>query len=244
MAKRVDQPWASGPAEILVHGLTLVKDDSGVNRRLALIAIDNAVELAIKTFLSLPRRVTGLTLSRKRLDEVSESFPALLDTLEELASDRLEGVDLALIEWYHRLRNQLYHQGHGLSVERDKVEIYAELANVLFKNLFGTTVLESRGAGAELLGRYIELWSRLEAALGVIASEHTVTTDRPRTALDVVRILRSADVIPSEDYRQIETLRKLRNDLVHGMVDYRKGLTKESVTELETLVEKYEKRPR
>ncbi len=102
-----------------------------------MIAIDNAVELTIKTYLGLPKRITGLTISRKEFAEIAESFPSLLDAVEKYAQDKLAGVNLGEIEWYHRLRNQLYHQGNGLTVERDKVEVYAELANVLFKNLFG-----------------------------------------------------------------------------------------------------------
>jgi hypothetical protein len=47
-------PWASGPAEILRHGLGLLKSESDTNRRLAMISIDNAVELMIKTYLGLP----------------------------------------------------------------------------------------------------------------------------------------------------------------------------------------------
>src|SRR5579871_260256 len=124
-----DSPWASGPGEILRHGLGLLKKDSDTNRRLAMISIDNAVELTVKTFLGLPRRVTGLPISRKEFQEISESFPAMLDALEKYAADKLTGIDLGEIEWYHRLRNQLYHQGNGLTVERTKVEIYAQLAN-------------------------------------------------------------------------------------------------------------------
>jgi len=57
--------WASGPAEILRHGLRLLTIDSDVNRRQAMISIDNSVELMIKTYLGLPKRVTGLTITRK-----------------------------------------------------------------------------------------------------------------------------------------------------------------------------------
>jgi hypothetical protein len=53
-------PWVSGPAEILRHGLSLLKHDSDTNRRLVMISIDNAVELMVKTYLGLPKRVTGL----------------------------------------------------------------------------------------------------------------------------------------------------------------------------------------
>ncbi|MBA7579249.1 hypothetical protein ES708_21118 [subsurface metagenome] len=71
------QPWVTGPAEILEHGLSLLTEDSDKNRRLAMISIDNAVELAIKTYLGLPKRITGLKISRKEYSEISESFPLL-----------------------------------------------------------------------------------------------------------------------------------------------------------------------
>ncbi len=240
MTTRNEQPWASGPGEILLHGLKLLTEDSGTTRRLALIAIDNAVELIIKTYLSLPKRVTGLSIPRKRLEEISESFPSLLDELEGCAPDKLQGVDLASIEWYHRIRNQLYHQGFGLSVEREKVEIYAELANSLFKNLFGTSVIEDRKEGTELLGRFIQLWPRLESGLADIASDHTLTAGRPRTLLATVKFLREGHIFPKEELDEIERLRKLRNEVVHGMVDYRQVLDEKTVDRVEQLVHSLE----
>src|SRR5438309_790743 len=130
-------PWASGPGEILEHGISLLRSDSDASRRLAMLSIDNAVELMLKTYLGLPKRVTGLTISRNNYLDFNESFPKLLDAIEEFAKEKISGIDLGEVEWYHRLRNQLYHQGNGLTVEREKVRIYAELAKLLFKNLFG-----------------------------------------------------------------------------------------------------------
>ncbi|RZK65066.1 MAG: hypothetical protein EOO85_28840, partial [Pedobacter sp.] len=136
-------PWTNGPKEILKHGLDLIKKDSDTNRRLAIISIDNAVELMIKTFLGLPKRINGLKITRKEYEEFSESFPRLLDALENHAPDKIIGIDLGEIEWFHRLRNQLYHQGNGLTVEKSNVEVYAELANILFKNIFGQELIHS-----------------------------------------------------------------------------------------------------
>lgn len=240
MPKYENQPWASGASEILEHALRLLDDDTGTNRRLALIAIDNAVELSIKTYLSLPRRVTGLSIPRKRLEEISETFPSLLDALEEFGSDKLDGVDLASIEWYHRLRNQLYHQGYGLSVEREKVEVYAELAISLFKNLFGASVVVEKGEDTRLLGRFVQLWPRLEAALASIASDHTVT-GRPRRAVtDTLRFLRNGHILPEADLSQVERLRKVRNEVIHGITDYRTVLDQPTVDSLEHLVKELE----
>ena len=100
------QPWVTGPAEILEHGLSLLDTDSDKNRRLAMIAIDNSVELAIKTYLGLPKRITGLSITRTEYAEISESFPRLLDALEKYCESKFEGLNLGEIEWFNRKRNQ------------------------------------------------------------------------------------------------------------------------------------------
>ena len=81
-------PWASGPAEILNHGLELLAKDSDSNRRLAMISIDNGVELIIKTYLGLPKRVNGLNISRSEYQEFAESFPRLLDALDKYGAQK------------------------------------------------------------------------------------------------------------------------------------------------------------
>lgn len=132
-----EQPWASGPREILEHALRLLLDDTDSNRRLAMISIDNAVELMLKTYLGLPSRVTGLNLPQREFDEVSQSFPRLLKKVEELSPAKLEGIDLGEIEWFHRKRNALYHNGDGLTIAKSLVEQYASHAKALFQNIFG-----------------------------------------------------------------------------------------------------------
>ena len=47
-----------------------------------MISIDNAVELMSTTYLGLPQRVTDLKISRSEYQEFVESFPKLLDALE------------------------------------------------------------------------------------------------------------------------------------------------------------------
>jgi hypothetical protein len=56
-------PWASGPAEVLDHGVKLFAEDTASARRLAMISIDNAVELTIRTHLGLPKRIAGLSVA-------------------------------------------------------------------------------------------------------------------------------------------------------------------------------------
>jgi hypothetical protein len=227
---RQDQlPWASGPGEILRHGLELLKKDSDTNRRLAMISIDNAVELMIKTYLGLPKRVSGLAITRKEFQGISESFPALLDALEQHAADKLDGVDTGVIEWYHRLRNELYHQGNGLTVERDKVEIYAELANVLFKNLFGVELVERRSGKIELVGEFMAAWVALERGLRETASKNSLLGSTPPRTLDLMRFLQGAGLLDQHEIIEINNLRRIRNEVVHGADNWEHDLTADVV---------------
>jgi hypothetical protein len=209
-----DSPWASGPSEILRHGLDLLKKDTDTNRRLAMISIDNAVELTVKTYLGLPKRVTGLLISRKEFQEISESFPAMLDALEKYAADKLTGIDLGEIEWYHRLRNQLYHQGNGLTVERNKVEIYAQLANTLFENLFGMKLIQKVSDSTELFGEFMMAWRDLEMALNDTFPD--LDTHRARTILDLMRDLSDSGILSKQELKELDGLRHVRNSVAHA----------------------------
>jgi len=230
------QPWASGPAEILRHGLELLNNDSDTNRRLAMISIDNAVELMIKTYLSLPRRITKLDISRKQFSEIFESFPKILDALEKHASEKIEGINLGEIEWYHRLRNELYHQGNGLTVERDKIEIYAELAKILFKNLFGIELLPRKKNGTQSLGDFMSRWVELERRLHALVSAEGFSP-YPRALIDAIKKLQREGTLSWDEVQNFDELRNYRNKVVHGQVDL-KTLNQEVFAKLNKLIEK------
>lgn len=234
--KSRELPWATGPGEILRHGLELLRKDTDTNRRLAMISIDNAVELMMKTFLGLPKRVTGLTITRKEFQDAAESFPALLDALEKYAGDKLDGVDLGAIEWYHRLRNELYHQGNGLTVERDKVEIYAELANLLFTNLFGYRLIEAPSSKTELLGEFMASWAEVERALRKMAAKH-ISEGKAETlpAITALKILAPHNELATRDVVELERYRRIRNLAAHGQPDWEAALTPEVVERLRSL---------
>lgn len=218
-----ERPWASGPGEILKHGLKLLQDDSDTNRRLAMISIDNAVELMIKTFLGLPKRINGLSISRSEYQEISESFPKLLDALEKHAADKLTGIDLGEIEWYHRLRNQLYHQGNGLTVEKTKVEVYARLANSLFENLFGFALIESKTAKVDALGEFISCWVAFEkAALRLVVPKtsriQVLSLSAALHALEMRKFVSQAELI------RLREIQQARNLVVHGQKTFEEAV--------------------
>jgi hypothetical protein len=236
-------PWASGPGELLKHGLELLKKNTETSRRLGMISIDNAVELMSKTYLGLPQRVTGLKISRSEYQEFSESFPKLLDALEKHASDKLDGIELGEIEWYHRLRNQLYHQGNGLTVEKDKVEIYAELANILFANLFGFRLVEPEEDSTVILGNFIQAWVDFEKILADASSRLRVDTrGRPVMSLQVVQVLANEGLISRAELEEINQIRKIRNEVIHGVTSYKDTLQPEMAKRLASITNELQKR--
>jgi hypothetical protein len=236
-------PWASGPGEILQHGLSLLQKDSDVNRRLAMISVDNAVELMVKTYLGLPKRVTGLKIGRDNLREISESFPKLLDALEMHAADRLDGVDLGIIEWYHRLRNELYHQGNGLTVERDKVEVYAELAKLLFKNLFGFDLPVKENPAMDVLGAFMVAWSCIEKASGEILTRRGLDRDHPphMPLIYVHRALQKHGIINERFARDLAEIREIRSRVTHGQADHKVALTQDVMDRVSRIASELER---
>jgi hypothetical protein len=193
-----------------------------------MISVDNAVELMIKTYLGLPRRITGLSITRREYGDFAQSFPRLLDALETHASEKLDGIDLGEIEWYHRLRNELYHQGNGLTVERDKVEVYAELANLLFENLFGFRLIEREDDRSKMLGDFMAGWIAFERVL----ASYSVGAAIPRVPLDALRRLVADGVISASEFEEINHIRQVRNQVVHGMADHKSAITLELIGRL------------
>lgn len=157
--------WASGAIELLRHADSHVSLSSAFDRRIAFISIDNAVETIIRVFLSLPKSKSGVHIARKELDEAENSFPKLLSLLWSNVGDRLTGLDDSDVEHYHRIRNKLYHDGTGLSVDEQYLLAYRQIASVLLEKLFGVVALGPASVSTATLEHLIVLWNRLDEKL-------------------------------------------------------------------------------
>lgn len=155
--------WASGAVELLRHADSHISLSSAFDRRIAFISIDNAVETMIRVFLSLPKGKSGVSVPRKELDEAENSFPRLLGLLWTHAKARLTGLDDSDIEHYHRIRNKLYHDGTGLSVDEQYLLAYRQIAAVLLERLFNIAVVPPTPAAT--LEHLVGLWNQLEVDL-------------------------------------------------------------------------------
>ncbi|MCX8953665.1 hypothetical protein OU790_09480 [Ruegeria sp. NA] len=221
--------WAAGPAELLQHGIFLVSEQSDAKRRIAMILIDNAAELIMQTYLTLPRRVTGIDLTRKERDEFCKNFPSLLDGIEQHAQDKIIGLNLGEFEWFHRLRNELYHQGNGLTVERRNLEVYAELCEKLFEALFNVSLdLEvPSDSSTKLIGEFFESWIKIERTLA-------------QWVPNGVRTTASANIIELQNEGELSTdvitafgqVQKIRNQLIHGEAEAEEMLRETNMSKI------------
>ena len=120
------KPWVATPAGMLRDARALLQSGSDEQQKRAFLEIDGAVELLLKGYITQPG-------SGRRLE--GQYFPQWLAQVAAAAGDVLKGIDLRAIAWYHRLRNQLQHEGSGLTVERRTVEAYLGIAEALLKAL-------------------------------------------------------------------------------------------------------------
>lgn len=214
------KPWTEGPRELLDHAFKHLAKGNPFDFRIAMISIDNAIELAIKTYLGLPRRIRGSEgPSRKLLQDAGSSFPDLLDLLEKFAIGKLSGLDLGDIEVYHRLRNTLYHDGNGITVDSKHVDSYLQIAKVLLNNLLGIELeKDESNPPSSLLGNLVTQWASLAQEARLIVRLYL---DREESLqepiLHIVDRLITKGILDTQFRRRLRSANKTRNKLMHGV---------------------------
>lgn len=210
MGKIQEKPWTTGPKELLDHADSHISGDKAFDHRIAFISIDNAIELMIRTFLGLPKRARGRDGPSRKQMETAIGFPDLLDLLERYAEDLIIGIELGDIEWYHRIRNNLYHEGNGITVYKEQLLSYREIARVLYQNLFNIKM-----PSLTVTGRFLENWAELENRIRTAAMQY-ITKPHHRPAEHLVRVLSENSAVNNEFVENFSKLRKVRNSLAHG----------------------------
>lgn len=146
-------PWQRGPAEVIGYALQLMRRKSDLNQRIAFLLLDVGVETLFNVYLQLPQEVTGAQTSySKRRQACEGSFHDLVRGVEEAAGDRLKGVNLQHVAYFHNVRNKLYHEGDGVTVQPERTSEYAAIAVKLLDRLLGVSVEPSRER--TLIGRH------------------------------------------------------------------------------------------
>jgi hypothetical protein len=138
-------PWVNGPFELLIHAESHLQRGEDFDRRIALISYDNAIEVAITTYLTLnPIQRGGRTYQKIDVDKWLNSYHTKLEFLDhELAARGISWkVDKTYIIWAHDHRNEQYHGGQKGTPEKGVLKIIREAALWIFSFLFDIADVE------------------------------------------------------------------------------------------------------
>lgn len=139
-------PWANGPFELMVHAQNHLRGADDFDRRMALIGFDNAIEVAITTYLTLnPIQRRGRSYASDDVDKWMRNYHTKLEFFEEEIEYR--GIDWLVqksyIIWAHDNRNEQYHGGQKGIPERNVLQIARTAAIWVFSVLFDVSDAEA-----------------------------------------------------------------------------------------------------
>lgn len=132
-------PWADGPFELLVHAEGHLRKGEDFDRRMALIGFDNAVEVAITTYLTLnPIQRGNRSYKWEQVEIWLTNYHTKLDFLSAELNGRTLSweVDRSHIVWAHDHRNEQYHGGNKGTPEKKCLSVSRKAALWIFRILF------------------------------------------------------------------------------------------------------------
>lgn len=238
-------PFLSGTFELLKHGLDHLKKRNEFDIRIAMISIDNAVELAIKTFILLNRR--NFKLSRRESKNFIENFPTLLDFLDKYILDKLSTINLDELEQYHSIRNDLYHAGMGRTVESNTVDNYFIFAKDLISRLFEINIedlLQDKDEIRRLKTEIISIWTDIQLLMNKIANSKYFNYKKSiKNFYDMgffLDFLVKKNYFSEESILVLKNLMNIRNNIIHGESILSKEELKKNIERLKRVKKMFE----
>ncbi|CRQ54211.1 hypothetical protein PAERUG_E15_London_28_01_14_03987 [Pseudomonas aeruginosa] len=186
------KPWVHGPVDLLRHGEEHRQGSRDFDRRIALISFDNAIEMAVVTFLDLnPAQRGGLIYRQDEVTHWKRNFHTKLEFIERFANTKGSPMMVQRDEmiYYHSLRNDLYHGGNGTVPALHAIEGARSAAFWVVTLLFDVdaepllsedvdqalTHLQSVSPETEFLGQFLDIKKTLDEVLTVLHA--TVAAD-------------------------------------------------------------------
>ena len=139
-------PWANGPFELMIHAESYLRRGDDFDRRISLISFDNAIEVAITTYLTLhPIQRGGRTYASNNVEQWMRNYHSKLEFFEEEIKSRNVKwqVEKAHIIWAHDCRNEQYHGGQKGIPEKNVLDVARSAALWIFSVLFDVSDTEA-----------------------------------------------------------------------------------------------------
>lgn len=206
------KPWIYGPLEVFVHGIEHYFLGFDKDLRFALIHCDNAVELALKSYIRFHNPQIYKKV-RKNWGEISHNFERLMDVVRNhMPSFPKElGGELS---YHHMTRNDLYHEARTLPRRRDvssSIRSVLKLFKVLFGNDFDLAV------EAKLYDSCILAFIELEFLFQKVCKKKRVKINGKRAASQIIDSLVSKGALSEETSSRIKDLARSREQIIRDM---------------------------
>lgn len=133
------KPWAYGPFEILLNAELHYRVGEDFDRRIAMIGFDNAIEVAITTYLSLhPIQRGNRQYPRTDVEQWLNNYHTKVGFFFQECETRKFAVVSQQDEfvWYHGVRNDQYHVGGATVPQRRELDGVRTAAMEVFTVLF------------------------------------------------------------------------------------------------------------
>lgn len=177
------KPWTKAAFELIIHAELHLRDGGDFDRRMAHIGFDNAIEVAITTYLNLhPIQRGNRIYKREDINRWMSNYHTKLEFLQEEAS--AQGWSLRVpndeVAFYHDIRNGQYHAGGPGIPESDHLAALRIASLDTFAMLFNVSDVE------QVLEDHLQ--QRLLAADGRPPRDATVdylldTADEPQVVI-------------------------------------------------------------
>jgi hypothetical protein len=133
------KPWAYGPFELLLNAELHYLVGEDFDRRIAMVGFDNAIEVAITTYLGLhPIQRGNRQYARASVEQWLNNYHSKVSFFfQECATRQINAVGQHdEIVWYHDVRNGQYHNGGANVPQRRELDGVRAAAMEVFAILF------------------------------------------------------------------------------------------------------------
>jgi hypothetical protein len=133
------KPWAYGPFELLLNAELHYRVGEDFDRRIAMVGFDNAIEVAITTYLGLhPMQRGNRQYPRADVEQWLNNYHTKVGFFfQECAARQIAVIgQLDEIVWYHEVRNGQYHNGGATVPQRRELDGVRAAAMEVFAFLF------------------------------------------------------------------------------------------------------------
>jgi hypothetical protein len=135
------KPWAYGPFEILLHAEMHYRVGEDFDRRIAMIGFDNAIEVAVTTYLNLhPMQRGKRTYKNEDVEKWLQNYHTKIEFFFMECGTRKVTATCKIDEiiWFHDVRNGQYHVGGATVPQRRELDGCRAAAIEIFSMLFET----------------------------------------------------------------------------------------------------------